>query len=89
MVPVIVNVNMPQADTEYSYTLPVSVKSFTIKLRQPNDLKVSFKEGESGMEYITIPAGASMSEELSLSDPLTIYFQSPVDGNVAEIVYRT
>lgn len=88
--PTIYNVSMASANGEYSQTLPSNTKKLDIKLRALNSvLKISFTITESGTKYIQIPYGASLHlENINLTGK-TIYFQSPVDNQVAEILCWT
>jgi len=87
------NVAMTLANTEYSYTLPVHTRIFSLRLRDPdNAFKVSFEAGTSGTEYVTVPGGAEIYQNSMYTvdhTPVTLYFQCTVAGQVAEIVYWT
>lgn len=84
--PVIYNVTMTLADTEYSQALPADTKKFLIKCRGAYDLKVAFASGESGTTYITIPANTALCETLLVASSLTLYVQCATAGQVAEII---
>lgn len=84
--PTIANVTMTDANTEYSYAVPAHAKRFEIKLRSLNALlKMAFNSGESGTTYITIPYGASYSEQDVKVGGRTLYFQSPTAAQTAEV----
>jgi hypothetical protein len=86
--PNIYNVTCTNADTEYSQALPANTKKFTVKARG-GQLKVCFTANQSGNTYILLDDGQSWSEDgLDLSN-VTLYFQSPTAGTVAEIVAWT
>lgn len=88
--PTIYNVAMTTSGTEYSQALPLYVRKFTFQLRGSNDCKFCFTSGESGTKYVTIKSGSSYSEEdLSSAFIITLYFQSPADSQVAEIIVWT
>lgn len=77
--PLVVNISIPVAATEQSYTFPVGTKRFLLALRpgSPADLKLSYVSATSGSTYITVRRGNWYSEsELDTTTPLTIYFQS-------------
>lgn len=84
--PTIQNVEMTDANTEYSYSLPDGTRRFTIKLRdQGQAFQVAFVDGESGTTYMNVPAGKSYSE-VDIKSNATIYFRSTVAAQVAEIL---
>lgn len=84
--PVIYNVTITNADTEYSQVLPANTRKVLIKLRSgAADLKLAYTVSESGSNYITIPAGASKYLEDTKLSSITLYFQSPTALQTAEI----
>lgn len=85
--PTITNVPMAAANTEYSYALPAGTKKFYIKLREAlPHIKLAYNAGESGTTYVTVPAGNFWSDDQLTTTAITLYFQSNVAGQVAEIV---
>ena len=80
----IFNITCTAANTEYSQALG-ECRKFLIKSRT-GDLKVCFNSGESGTIYISLAAGQAWSEDLIHPASLTFYFQSPLAGNVVEII---
>lgn len=85
--PTIVNVPLALANTEYSYTLPISSKRFLIRLREIGTLKLAYAVGTSGTTFLTIPGGVAYSEDaIADSANVTLYFQSSIAGSTAEIV---
>lgn len=99
--PVIYNVAMTTGGTEYSQALPAHTKRFTFQLRGANDCKLCYTALGSATLYITVKSGSSYSEEnlnpseegyskvLSETNIITLYFQSAVNTQVAEIVAWT
>jgi len=83
--PFIKNLVLTDADTEGFYPLPLGTKKFTIQCRTDDILKFSYVVGESGSIYMTIPEGASKSEDDLNTTGLVLYVQSPTAGVVAEI----
>ena len=81
---IIANVTCSAANTEYTYNLG-QIRKFTIKARG-GDLKLSFVAGQSGITYITIQQNQAYWEDLIKHPNLTLYFQSPTAGTVAEII---
>ncbi|MBT9170379.1 MAG: hypothetical protein DDT18_00720 [Actinobacteria bacterium] len=85
--PTIFNVSMPLAGVEYSQALPARTKRFIFKLRAANDCRFCFRALESGTLFVTLPAGASYSEDnIESATPITLYFQSAAAAQVAEII---
>lgn len=87
--PIIENLVLTDANTEYSYLLPNGTKKFSIQCRTDKEMKVAFVENESGSKYITIPEGASFPEDGLNTSELTVYLQAPHAGVIAEILSWT
>ena len=84
--PVIHNINLPLANTEYSQAFQTNVKSFIVRPRSKTDLQFAFTSGESATNYITLKAyGVYEETGISVSN-LTIYLQSGVDNTEVEIL---
>lgn len=85
--PVVQNVVMTTAGTEYSCTVVTSTTRFELRSRQLGVLKLSYVSGASGTTFKTIPAGCAYVEaNLLLGSPTTIYIQSSKNGDTLEIV---
>ena len=84
--PIIYNVAMATAGTEYSQTLGTSTETFLIQCRTLADLWLSFTAGQSGTKYITIPSGSNYEFVFGWVGTRTLYFQSPTANVVAEIL---
>ena len=86
--PSIANVVIAAANTEESYTLPANSRRFLILLRTPSvaKLQLAYAVGTSGTTYVTINPGCHYSESEIDSPSVTLYFQSTLSGQVAEIV---
>ena len=70
------NYSIASANTEYSITLPSTVKQFHMRVRENNALlKFTFTATESGTKYFTVPRGTSFTST-PLTSSLTIYFQA-------------
>lgn len=83
----VANVDMTDANTEYSYTFPTGTKSFTMKLRsQSVKFKYAYTEGESGTTYQEMGQNFTLREENLNFTSKTIYFQAPSASQVMEIV---
>lgn len=87
--PFVANVSIVSANTEYSYTFPTNTKKFHIKLRDGQRLQLAYISGDTGTTYVTLPAYNLYTEENITLTSVTLYFQSPVGSNVAEIIYWT
>jgi len=83
--PAIYNVSVLLANTEYSQALSSSTKKFLIRVRGQSQLKLAFTAGQSGTNYITIPAGTTLNcDDLSFTG--TLYFQSVKASQIVEIL---
>ena len=88
--PTVANVTIPLASTEVSYTLPTGTKMFLIRTRGLAKMQLSYTVGTSGTTYVTIPANANYcTEGLTLPVGVTLYFQTNIASQIAEIVSWT
>lgn len=86
--PVVHNIEMTLADTEYSQALGSQVKRFEIKTRDSSAFRVAFETGKVATPtnpYLTVPANSSYSED-GLNCASTIYFASGDAGKIIEII---
>jgi len=80
------NVTIATANVEQSLALSAQILGYLIKTRQGSaELKLSHVSGQSGTNYLTIPRKAVHTDEHPYAN-LTLYFQSPVAGDVVEVV---
>lgn len=85
--PVVAQVAMASAATEYSYVLPAGCRQFQLKLQSGATLQVAYVAGQSGTNYLTVPRYCFYAEsDLLLTGTLTVYFQSPTGSQVLEIL---
>lgn len=87
--PVVVNVTMTNADTEYSSTLPASTKKFLIHTRDGTAFRIAFVTGKVAAPtepYFTIPINTDYNEDFIEPTALTLYFACAEAAKVAEIV---
>ncbi len=85
---IIDNLPMPFANTEYSYTFPLSCRSFEVRARNSAKMQLSHISGQSASTYVTIPAGASYSRSSRKSGTeLTLHLQANKTNEVLEIIY--
>lgn len=88
--PTIAHVTMPVSGTEYSYTVPTGAKQFLVKLQSLAVLQLAYVSGQSGTTYITVPRGCFYAEsDLTLTAPVTLYFQANTATQVLEVVFWT
>jgi hypothetical protein len=86
--PTIVNIPIPAAATEQSYTFPNATKRFLLKMRKGiGELKYAFISGDSGTVFATVPYGAIREfGDLDLPNGFTLYFQCSRANTVLEVV---
>ena len=84
--PLITNLSLPVQDTEYSHSLSTYLRQFSIESRNGGTLKIAFISGESGINYLTIHKKTNFTiSDLSFVG-ITLYIQSSVNNDVAEIL---
>jgi len=84
--PIIYNDTMTLANTEYSRAIPAGARKILFKERSGGSTVLyAFTSGESGTNYITLPASASKYLEMAGLSGKTLYFQCPDAGKVLEI----
>lgn len=86
--PTIANIAVPLANTEYSYLIPASTKSFRISVRGGlAKLQLAFVAGKSNIEFTSIGFGCCYSiENITTSALLTAYFQCSKPNEIVEII---
>lgn len=88
-VPVVSNVSIVSANTEYSFLLPTNTKRFLLKVRGQASLKLSYASGQSGTTYVSLPSSGVYGEDSLSATAVTLYFQSPSPTQIVEIVSWT
>lgn len=84
--PTIIALTMPIANVELSYAFPVGTQTFYIQHRTGGPIKIAFDSGDtSTSNYITVGRGCWLSQD-QISQPLTLYYQSPNAGTVLEVL---
>lgn len=81
---------VPQIDTlilecankTYVYTIPQTVKEFTLTARFGNSYRLSY---EQGGQFVTIPEKTSKTLKIDLQKPFDIFISSNVHGEVIEL----
>lgn len=84
--PIITNLTLTSANTEYSHALPATTNKFLVQCRTAFAMKLSFISGESGTTYITIKADTWYFENGIEGTRRTLYIQSAEAGVIAEIL---
>lgn len=79
------NITIAAANVEQSQALPANTKEFIIRTRGAGELKLAYTSGDSGTTFMTIPGRASHTVTQFFSSQ-TLYFQSPVAGEIVELV---
>lgn len=83
--PTITNIILTLANTEYSHAFMQGTQSILIRARGNSKLQIAFISGDTNIEFITIPRGASLSMP-GLSYSGTVYIEGNVAGDVVEII---
>lgn len=84
--PTITNLSLATANTEVDHTLQTNLKQITIRNRDNGRLQFSFTDGQSGSNYITIPAGATFSIDGINYSAGTLSIQSNKASQTVEIL---
>lgn len=88
--PSIVNINIVDADTEYSHMLPIGCKRFTLHVRDGTAIRLSFTRGvvaKPDPGYWTLKANNSWSEaRLDIEADTWLYFACDSTAKVLEII---
>lgn len=95
--PIIVNVTMTLADTEYSQELPENCKGYIIHTRDESEFRLAFETGRVATPttpWFTVPAAKAYGDgDISIYTYggvlLTLYFASDSAGKIIEIIYWT
>jgi hypothetical protein len=86
-IPIIQNVALTLANTEYSYPCVQGAKILTIKTRDPkHTLRLAWKAGETATNYISWSRGIYWVNLLG-DTALTMFLRSPDSNCVVEIEY--
>jgi len=86
--PLITNIPIAAADTETTVPIPAGTRSFTVRIRGGNaKAQISYVNGQSGLEFITMEYGNSYKEEnLKLNAILNLYIQINKANQVVELL---
>lgn len=84
--PTIFNLTLTLAGTEYPQAIPLNARKFVLRERSGgSDLQLAFALGESGTNFVTIPAGSSKALDGVYLSGLSLFLQSPDAGKIVEI----
>lgn len=83
--PIITNILLVEANTEYKHTLDSRIQRFTVRARENVPFHLSFQQGQSGTNYLHIQSSEVWTEEEVYAD-VTLYMQSPNGGTTIEIL---
>lgn len=89
--PQINNINLINANTEQSFNLQSGLRQLIIRVRTPVNAKIqiAFNSGESGTNYITIPAGTSLNLKDINFNSKVLYLQSDKSNTEVELLQLT
>lgn len=84
--PLITNVVLTLANTEYSVTLETDAKIIEFRARGNSKLRYAWVLGETASNWISLPKGCVYSQVgLRLPAGLVLYVQSDVPGEILEL----
>jgi hypothetical protein len=90
--PLIQNLPLTSADTEYKIPIPHNVRKYLIQARTSYDLRLAFEKGAVedttlGKDYLTVKAGdAYWEDNLDLEGTMIIYVACSTAAVIVEIV---
>jgi len=88
--PVVMNVSVTLANTEYTVTIPASARRFRLQARAQTTLKISDAVGQSGTTYFTLhPYNTYGVDSIKGSSTINLYVQSTRPNQVIEVEYWT
>lgn len=86
----IYNIDVNAINTEFSHTLTDGTKEYMIRTRDKKSvLKLAFNSGESGTNFVTISGISNYSSINLKSIGRTLYFQTPTQPTIVEIVEKS
>lgn len=86
--PGVLNVTLLLAATEYTLTIPIGVKHFSLQARGATTLQISEIPGNSGSVFFTVrPYGFYNVDSLTGSGIINLYVQSTKPNQIIEIAY--
>jgi len=82
--PIVENVTLTLANTEYVHVLPAGSRRYMMFVRGPGPVKYSFTVGTSGTSFVSLTKGAWVGNGFIGAGTVTLYMQSPQAGTVVE-----
>ena len=83
--PQVNNVLLTLADTEYTFKLDPQVRRFLVRARESVSFNLSFKQDDSGTNYLSIHSSEEWTEEEVWGD-VTLYIQSSSAMTTIEVL---
>lgn len=84
--PKITNLDLINANTEYSHNLQTNLNQLIIRSRGASVIKIAFVSTESGINFMTIPKGTTLFlDGLSFSG-IVLYAQASISNEILEIL---
>jgi hypothetical protein len=88
--PVVMNVSVPLANTEYTVTIPADARRFSLQARGQTTLQISDQPGQSNTTYFTLRQFNTYGvDSIKGSSTINLYVQSTKPNQVIEVEYWT
>jgi len=84
--PLITNVSIPLANTEYSHVLNTAVKQIIIRCRESATVKYCFTALESNTVYMTLPRNTTVGLDAIKFTGKVLYFRSDASSVTLEVL---
>lgn len=87
--PIIYNITMTSADTEYSQAFPLNTKKFLFRCRDATVIRFAFETGKVAgpiEPYFTLPINESHKEDFVDLNGIVLYVACGVDAKVVELL---
>jgi len=88
-IPSIYNVEMSEADVEYSQVMPANTKKFLMHTEDGTEFRIAFETGHvAGLSppFFTVPVNTSYNEDLIEPPELSLFFAGICSGLTMEII---
>jgi hypothetical protein len=88
--PSIQNISALLANTEYTVTIPAGTRQYIIKIRSGSKFNIAYILGNSGTAYFEVPKNCFYGEsDIKLTAAKDLYFQTPLPGQILEVLLWT
>jgi hypothetical protein len=85
--PVVYNLLMPLASTEYSYALPAGTTRYLMKTRSGAKLRLSFIANDTSSNYFTVPSHNWYADsDVNSTASITVYVRCESPNEILEII---